>query len=251
MVDWIVSVLVIALVAFIPSIVYLVWIRNTERYSKEPYGRLLKIFAYGAVFSVILALVFELLLVSLFDQNIERIYQFFGEDPNLTTLVLACIIAPFVEELTKAFGVFRARKLMHELENGMVYGAAAGLGFAATENLLYEGAAYLTDGAEAWIATAVVRSLSSALLHAAASSFVGLGIARSAMGKGGWFPYYLGGVLMHGAFNFFASFGVLYEGDFGESAYLFGLLAAFTIAILGIGATRSKIRSLDRGRRSR
>ncbi len=248
MASWVLSAIVLLLVAFVPSLIYLVWIRNTERYSREPYGRLIRIFMYGAIFSVLLAIVLELLLIFLFDQNIQRIYEFLGEDPHLSTLVLVCVIAPFVEELCKAFGVFRARKLVTELENGIVFGAAAGLGFAATENLLYEASAYFTDGPEAWIATAVVRSLASVLLHATASAVVGLGIAKGVMMRGSWLPYYLVAVIVHGAFNYAASFGTLYEDRLGETGHWIGLVAAFAIAIGGISVMRSKIKHLDRGR---
>ncbi|MEW5747803.1 MAG: PrsW family glutamic-type intramembrane protease [Candidatus Thermoplasmatota archaeon] len=239
------------LVAFAPSLLYLVWIRNTEKHSREPYGTLIKVFAYGAVLSVIMAVLFELILIALFDQNIERVYQFLGENPSVPTLVVACVIAPVVEELTKALGVLRVKRrgMLMEIENGIVYGAAAGLGFAATENLLYESTAYLADGVEAWAATAVLRSLSSALLHATASSLVGLGIARSALQGKSWMPYYLGAVVMHGGFNFAASFGVVYYDTLGDSAYLIGLVAAFTMVIIGVGVMRGKIRQLDRRHR--
>lgn len=244
---------VLILVAFVPSFLYLVWIRNTEKHSREPYGMLLKVFAYGAVLSVILAVLLEIILVALFHQNIERVYQFLGENPSIPMLVLACVIAPFVEELTKALGIFRIKRkrMIIELENGIVYGAAAGLGFAATENLLYESTAYLTDGVQAFVATAVLRSLSSALLHATASSLVGLGIARSALQGKSWIPYYLGAVVLHGGFNFAASFGTVYYDSLGDSAYLIGLAAAFTIVIIGVGVMRSKIRELDRRHRWR
>jgi RsiW-degrading membrane proteinase PrsW (M82 family) len=244
---------VLILVAFVPSFLYMVWIRNAEKHSKEPYGMLLKVFAYGAVLSVLLAVVLEIVLASLFHQNIERVYEFLGENPSISMLILACVIAPFVEELTKALGVLRVKKkkMLIELENGIVYGAAAGLGFAATENLLYESAAYLTDGVQAFIATAVIRSLSSALLHATASSLVGLGIARSALQGKSWLPYYLGAVALHGGFNFAASFGTVYYDSLGDSAYLIGLVAAFMIVIIGVGVMREKIRQLDQRHRWR
>jgi RsiW-degrading membrane proteinase PrsW (M82 family) len=247
----IISAAILIAVAFVPSIVYLVWIRNAERFSREPLGRLLKVFVYGAVLSVLIAIVFELLLMGLFDRNLERVYQFLGENPSLEILVLACVVAPLVEEASKGLSAGRARSAMTELENGIVYGAAAGLGFAATENLMYESMAYFSDGAQAWMATAVLRSFSSALLHATASSLLGLGIARSVMGLGSWFPYYLGAVGIHAAFNFAASFGTLYEDRLGEGAYIIGIAAALMLAVVGILTMREKIRSLDRGRRSR
>lgn len=245
--SWLVIAVIIVLVAFVPSILYLVWIRNTERFSREPYGRLLRVFFFGAIVSVLIAVVFELILAVIFNQNIERVYQYLGENPSLPTIVLACVIAPFVEEAAKGVGILRARRLLTELENGIVYGAAVGLGFAATENLLYENAALIEGGAQAFIATAVIRSISSALLHATASSVLGLGIARKTLRMGGWTVYYLAAVGMHSLFNFAASFGVLYEERFGEIAYSIGLIAALAMVFIGVSAMRSKIRTLDRG----
>lgn len=239
---------VLLLVAFVPSVLYMVWIRNTEKHSREPYGMLLRVFVYGAVLSVLFAVLLELVLVSLLNQNFERVYEYLGEHPSIPVLILACVIAPFVEELTKALAVLRLKKrrMLRELENGIVYGAAAGLGFAATENLLYESSAYLSDGVEAFVAVAIMRSVSSALLHATASSLVGLGIAKSAFQGKSWAPYYLGAVALHGLFNFFASFGTLYYDTLGDSGYLVGLTAAFAIVIIGVGVMRGKIRQLDR-----
>lgn len=239
---------VLVLVAFVPSFLYLVWIRNTEKHSREPYGMLLKVFAYGAILSVLFAVLLEVLLVSLFNQNIERVYEYVGEHPSIPMLVLVCIIAPFVEELTKALGILRAKKkrMMVEVENGIVYGAAAGLGFAATENLLYESSTYLSDGVEAFVTIAIMRSLSSTLLHATASALVGLGIARSALQGKSWLPYYLCAVALHGLFNFAASFGGVYYDSLGDSAYLIGLFVAFTLAVFGVGFMRGKLKQLDR-----
>ena len=236
----------ILVAAFAPSLVYLVWMRNSERFQREPYGRLLRVFFIGgALIAVVVAIVLESILLDLLNQNVDRVYEIFGQNPNITTLLLACVIAPFVEELAKSYGVFRVRRFMKEVEDGIVYGAAAGLGFAATENVFYESDAYLTSGAEAFIATAIVRTLSSALLHASASSVVGLGIARKTLDGRGWLPYYLMAVAMHAAFNLAASLGPILEGDFGESAYLFGLTAAFMIAIVSIKSVRAKVRLLE------
>jgi len=243
----IIELIAFVLAAFVPSLVYMVWIRNTERYGREPYGRLLSIFMIGATLSVVVAVVLEILLIVLLDMNIERVYEILGEDPTIASIILAVIIAPLVEELAKALGVFRWRKSIKDIKDGIVFGAAAGLGFAATENLLYETSAYFADGAEAFIATTIVRSLASALLHATASSLVGLGIARSVRQRRSWIPYYLGAALVHGLFNLSASIGLLYEGEQGATAYLVGLLAAFAIAMVGVKLVRGKIRELERG----
>jgi len=179
------------------------------------------------------------------DQGFQRVSDLLGRNPGLPALILALVIAPFVEEFTKSLGVLRYRRFITDIEDGLIFGAAAGLGFAATENLLYEGNAFFSDGAQAFIATAVIRSISSALLHATTSSIVGLGIARSTRQGRSWGLYYLAAVLMHATYNLAASFGALYESDLGSSAYLIGLGVAILIAVAGIAAVRAKIRTLD------
>ncbi len=237
--------LILVLAAFVPSLIYLVWMRNAERFGREPYGRLLRIFLFGAVFSVMIAVLLELVLMVLLHTSIGKVYEILGTHPSLEAVILAVIIAPVVEEFTKVLGVFRARRFISDIEDGIVFGAAVGLGFAATENLLYESDAWFNDGAEAFIMTTIVRSLSSALLHASASSVAGLGVARSHRGDRSWFPYYVGAVVMHAAFNLAASLGLLYEETLGPSAYLIGLVSAFVIAIAGITGVRAKIRDLE------
>jgi len=238
---------ILLIVAFVPSIIYVVWIRNTERFHKEPYARLLRVFVYGATISIVLAIILESLVMELYHMNFARVYELLGDNPNIETILLACVIAPFVEEATKTVGVLRQRRFMAEIEDGIVYGAAAGLGFAATENLLYEGSALVELGTTAFVATAVVRIFSSSLLHASASAVSGLGIARKLRQGRSWLPYYLGAVVMHSIFNLGASLGTLYEDQLGSSADLTGLIMAFMIAFVGISLVRSKIRGLDRG----
>ncbi len=236
---------ILVLAAFIPSLLYVVWIRNTERFVREPYSRILRVFIFGAIVSIAIAIILETIALSLIQTSLERVYQVLAQNPNLITLILAVIIAPIVEEGAKALGVFSVRKRMRDIEDGLIYGAVAGLGFAATENLLYESSALVSGGAQAFLATALVRTFSSALLHSSATAVSGLGIARAVYQGKSWLPYYLAAVIMHGSFNLAASFGSLYEGSLGASAALIGFMAAFLIAIVGITAVRAKIRALD------
>ncbi|NIP34971.1 MAG: protease PrsW, partial [Thermoplasmata archaeon] len=43
-------------VAFIPSLIYMVIVRNTERFGREPYLRLMLMFGYGAIVAVVITL---------------------------------------------------------------------------------------------------------------------------------------------------------------------------------------------------
>ena len=82
---------------------------------------------------------------------------------------------PLCEEVGKAAPlllVYRTRWFRDALD-GMILGLAAGLGFAAFENLLYFVVAYDRGGLPAWTTSVSERILFSTALHGLASSFVG------------------------------------------------------------------------------
>jgi RsiW-degrading membrane proteinase PrsW (M82 family) len=43
--QWLLNLIILVLVAFVPSIIYLIWFRNSERFSREPWGDVLRLFA--------------------------------------------------------------------------------------------------------------------------------------------------------------------------------------------------------------
>ncbi len=220
-------------------------------------------FVWGAVIGVLVAVVLSLVLdvvlrfilretARFLQQYYVKLAEVLEGDLNVGFFVLVVLVAPFAEELAKGLGVFRVRAHLNELEDGIVYGASAGLGFAATENLLYGAVAYalaISEGAVARDALGAslsvigVRSFSSVLLHASATSAFGYGVARSLLSpqRRSIVPFYLLAVFMHGAFNFFAGFGELFAGRYGEGATLIGLVAAIAIAVLAVGIARSAI----------
>jgi RsiW-degrading membrane proteinase PrsW (M82 family) len=254
-IDEALRILVFVIAAFLPPLLYLVWIRNTERYGKEPWGAMLKTFAWGAVIAVFIAIFLSLVLIYIYQQGIGRIYVSYGQNPTLDLLILSVVIAPFTEEFAKGIGVYTTRGDITEEEDGLVYGAACGLGFAATENLLYGVIAYVQGGWISFFTLIVLRSIASALLHASASAVMGFGIAKSLTiwEKASVLPYYLGAVGMHAAFNLLASMGVIFEtnnpGDPNAIyIHLFSLLIVIFFAVIAIGVIRQKIRSYDRSK---
>lgn len=232
--------LFIAVVAFVPAILYALWIRSTEIYQREPLLAMLGVFIYGATVSVGLAIFLESAAIDVFA-------LFMGT--GALSLFLSLVIAPVVEELTKATGVFAMRGRLDEVENGLVYGAAVGLGFAATENVLYFTDA-LYSGGDIFLFTVVARTLTSTMLHASASAIVGFGIARAGaqarwFGRpSSWLPYYFAAVLIHALFNLVASFGEIFEDEEGLIS-LFGLVLAFALVWATVHFVRRKIRELD------
>jgi protease PrsW len=145
--------------AFLPPLLFALWVRNSEHHEREPLWPVLALFAYSATLGIMFTLlVNEFVLVG-------------------AAMYTAVLVAPFVEELTKGLGLSFVHEHIHEPEDGIVYGAAAGLGFAATENFLYAYNAYILEGVGAAIALAIARVFSSMLLHATSSALLGLGVA--------------------------------------------------------------------------
>ncbi len=238
--------------SFLPPIVYMIWLRNSERFSKEPLGQVFKVFIYGAIFGVIIASLLSLAILNILDSWLDRPYLFGWDTDVLVGLLLVIVIAPFVEELAKGVGVYTAHYEITEAEDGLVYGASAGLGFAATENLLYGTLAYYVGGLEVSLILIAVRSISSAFLHASASSVMGYGIGRSIVSGGRFkvFPFYLLAVLMHGAFNLIASLQDMFKGEIlGISFAVIALFIAIAFAVSAITIVRLKIMKIDRGPR--
>lgn len=222
--------LLIFLASFIPTVVALIWLRSGERGRRERWEDLFFTFAFGAVVAVIMATAVELAATMLLDTLVVREYGFFTQNPTAVTFLVVIVIAPVVEEFAKLLGVFRYSRYIWRPRNGLVFGAAAGLGFASTENFLFESTAYFQEGLEAFLTLALVRSFSSALMHASATSISGYGVARSRSYGGPWWPYYVAAVAMHASFNIFASFGVFFSQRLGPIANGIGL--AFSLALV-------------------
>ncbi|WP_019176600.1 PrsW family intramembrane metalloprotease [Methanomassiliicoccus luminyensis] len=236
------EILFITIVAFVPAILYALWIRSTEIYQREPVLAMLGVFIYGAIVSVGLAVFLESIVIDLFSVVLSA---------GALSLFAAIVVAPIVEELTKATGVFAARGRLDEIENGLVYGAAVGLGFAASENVLYFMDA-LNAGGDIFVFTVIARTLTSTMLHASASAIVGFGIAQAGArtrwfgNPTSWLPYYIIAVIIHALFNLLASVGDIYADETGLLS-LVGLVAGFALVWGVVRFVRRKIRELDTG----
>jgi RsiW-degrading membrane proteinase PrsW (M82 family) len=236
------TLLILIFASFVPAVTFLAWIRSGAMGRKEPWFQLSVAFLFGAVVAVVIAVTLEVLAGALLSLPTVREYDIFGKDPSAVTFLTVVVIAPFVEEFAKVFGLFRVSRFIDHPRSGLVLGAAVGLGFAATENMLYEGSALLGGGVVLFLTTALIRSFSSALMHGSATSMSGYGLARSRFGGRSWVPYYLLAVLMHAAFNLFASFGGLFESELGSIANLVGLAFAFVLVIVSVRMIRVKMR---------
>lgn len=176
--------------AFIPLIILLIWIRNIEEYKKQSWSSIVLMFAWGSIF----ATGFALFLNTYFSSLISSF------------LILSVIFAPIIEETSKALGLRLIKKNIMELEDGLIYGAAAGFGFAATENLIY-GTRFWNEGIIVIISLLYLRTIGTSLLHATSTAVSGYGYANKIIKKHSIIkviPYLLLSIIIHSIFNLFA-----------------------------------------------
>jgi protease PrsW len=251
-----VDLLILVLVALIPALIYLAWIRRTERYQQDAWGPVLSAFAYGALFATIVAAVLEGIIVSVgtaVSQNYPGPeFVFLNSNSSLGVFFLVLLVAPLVEEGLKASGVAANRTRLRVIADGPVFGASVGLGFGFFETFLYGLGAFFVGGLAAGIALILVRSISSVLLHGSTTGMFGYGYARSRFGVpgAGSGAYYLLAVGMHAAFNALASLAIIlgllgFSGVAVDVASLFALLAAIGFAFWAIEHVREVIVSAD------
>ena len=158
---------VAAVLALAPVPMYLVSVLALDRFEREPTHLLLLAFVWGATGAIAIALVMH---------GAAR-------GAGAPAFFLAYLSAPVFEEGAKAVVLVvlyvRKRQEFDGIIDGVVYASMAGLGFAATENILYYSDAYL-QGYDRLQATWIVRGLMAPFAHPFFTSAIGigLGIAR-------------------------------------------------------------------------
>ena len=170
---FIILALLSAFAATVPMLAFLFTIWFLDRHDREPLWLFLLTFAWGAIGGVIFAMIGSVAL---------SIPLAMALGPETASQYSAVIIAPLVEEPTKAAVLFAVMLSRHfdNATDGFVYGAAAGLGFGMTENFLYFVSVAATGDVAGWLFTVVIRTFFSAVMHACATACVGamLGFAR-------------------------------------------------------------------------
>ena len=210
---------------------YLVVIWWLDRYEREPLWLTLLVFAWGAFGGTSMGCLCSLpCVLGAAAAAGEAAGQVFG----------AVVVAPVVEELTKGL-VFIALLLTRHLDNetdGLIYGAAAGLGFAAVENVAYAiGAAEMGTGAV--VLLMFVRTLFCAFVHCISSGILGMtiGYACHRAGPARWIVWPAIGLVLaignHALWNALAT-AVEFE-VIGEASPLLTVLAMLIVVAAGAG----------------
>jgi len=226
--------ILLLIMAFLPPIIYTIWIRNTEKYHRERWISIFICFFWGATIAIIFAIILEFILNLSLTPSID--------DPNILGLAMIIIIAPVVEEFTKplALRLKTVKKELDELEDGLIYGAVAGLGFSATENLLY-GWSFLEVSLLYFLVLITIRSFGACLLHASATAWTGYGYGKYIMKHTSILrvlPYFFLAIIVHALYNSLLTFDI-----YGVAA---GLFTALMLSIVTIELVRNKIKKLDK-----
>lgn len=227
-----VELILLVVLAFLPPIIYAIWIRNTEKYNREKWIPIILCFIWGATIAIVASIILEMALGTI----VFSIYDY-----NILSIAVAIIIAPLAEELTKplALSLKSVKKELDELEDGLIYGAVAGLGFSATENLLY-GWSFFSDGLILFFILMIMRSFGGCLLHASATALTGYGYGKTVMKKTSIIrvlPFFILAFIVHAFYNLLLSVNL-----FGVTSSLF---MALSFAALTIYLVRKKIQTLD------
>ena len=226
-------IILLFVLAFLPPIIYSIWIRNTEKYNRERWRSIFFCFFWGASIAIIASIILELALGTIAVNVFED---------DFIDIVLVVIIAPFAEELTKPLALRYniVKRELDELEDGLIYGAVAGLGFSATENLFYGYDAFIQNGLLFFLVLITIRSFGGCLLHASATAWTGYGYGKAVMKHSSFvrvIPYFALAIFLHAFYNFLVTFEI--------NGVVIGFFAAMFFVAFSIYYVRKKIRLLD------
>ena len=212
------------LLAFVPMVLAVFMMRNCERCSKESWIMLGLVFLWGALVASVASVVIENTVAS----------------TPVNYVVLVLLVAPVVEELTKPLVLRFIKKELDEFEDGFIFGAVAGFGFAATENLLY-GIRFWNEGIIVLFALFYIRTIGTAVLHASATALTGYGYSSLLLKKRTFLsvlPYFGIAIMIHVLFNFFTISTVM-------GNQLVGVVVAVVFALCLMLWIQKRIKVLD------
>ncbi len=177
--DSLLALVVAFFLAFIPAAFFSWFIYWLDRYEKEPKMLLIATFFWGGFIAIIGAVIASIVM----DIGIATVLH----DDALTSLASGSITAPVTEEFWKGLAIalvfFLFRKEFDSVLDGIVYGAIAGLGFAATENVLYLFSAFSEGSWGGMFELFFLRVGIFAWGHPFYTAFIGIGFAISRTSK--------------------------------------------------------------------
>jgi protease PrsW len=165
---------------FVPMFFFAAFVYWLDRYEKEPKILLGAAFFWG----VVIAAGGAFIINTIFGVGI---FMFTGSE-GTAEIGTTSIVAPFVEEFLKGLAVaivfFLFYKEFDSVLDGIIYGAIAALGFAATENTIYiYRNGYLEGGWGGMLFLVFVRVILVGWQHPFYTAFTGIGFAVARTNK--------------------------------------------------------------------
>jgi RsiW-degrading membrane proteinase PrsW (M82 family) len=162
-----------ALFAFPPLVVYITIPKILDRFDPEPWWCLAMAFLWGALVATGFAGMINTFVAIVFTQNYGK---------HTGELISAAVSAPVSEELFKGLAVlgffYFLRREFDGIVDGIIYGIMCGLGFAAVENVSYYARAAI-QGENVLAGTFVLRGVFTPWLHPLFTSMTGIGFGIS------------------------------------------------------------------------
>ncbi len=155
----------------VPMVVYAFIVWRIDRWEKEPGGLLAAAFLWGALPSIIFAIIAQ----SILNLPIAEL----PEDGSIyVALYQVSIVAPVTEEIIKGLGLALVfllnRREIDSVLDGLVYGSVIGFGFAAVENVFF----FLGQkDPQGLMVLFFLRAFIFGMLHALFTGLLGVGLA--------------------------------------------------------------------------
>lgn len=214
-----------AVVGLLPGCLWLWYFRRKDVWEPEPLAALVRVFLWGALAGWGIAWVRP------------RLEGFLPAEPGLwLDLADAFLVTALAEETVKLLAIVAGALWASEWDepmDGIVYGAAAALGFASFEN-----AVYVATSEQAWLVLA--RAFTANLAHVAFSASVGFFAGLGKL-RGRTLPWMLFGLaaacVPHGLYDLW-----LFSRPEWNALSLLGVLPA-SLVLLGLKIRWSSARS--------
>lgn len=183
-----------ALIAFIPGLLWVWYFYKKDIHEPEPKIYIIKVFILGAI-SVLPAAAMERAILYLYP-NRQMPTDLFSL--LLFTIFVVGLVEEFWKYAAVRYTVYNTREFDEHPMDGLIYAVAAGLGFAAMENLFYT--------TSFGYGTGLVRAVVTTLAHASFSGIVGYNLGLAKMNPQRETYFIVRGLILasilHGIYNF-------------------------------------------------
>ncbi len=228
-------------IALVPALVWLAFFYQQDRLEPEPKGQVLSVFVLGGLLAMAVGMPLT--------QNVFRTAEWLGYSP-LVNILGSILVIGFTHEFLKYAAVRYSVYPLSEFDeriDGIIYGTAAGLGFATAMNIQY----VLQSGGvdlQAGIVQVVVTALAQASFAGVSGYF--LGRAKFEQEPIWWMPAGLGlAAVLNGLFTFLCSEvtrgGISLQAGGGYNRWP-GLLLAAGVAVIVFIALNVLMRRANR-----